>query len=60
MKYVTLEELERRIERRKAELGFTGDDYVRPNSGERRSPEKRALLLAIQKTAERHPFQANI
>lgn len=59
MKFITLEELERQIERRKVELGLMGNNYVRPNSGERRSPEKRALLLAIQKTAEHHPFQAN-
>ncbi len=46
---VTLEELERRIDARKAELGWTGNDYVRRNSGERRTPEKRALLAAMKR-----------
>lgn len=49
---VTLDELERRIDARKAELGLTGFDYVRRNSGERRTPEKRALLAAMKRVDE--------
>lgn len=52
MKYVTLNEIGESVERRKAELGLTGDDYVRPNSGAYRTLEKRALLQAVQRMVE--------
>lgn len=42
---ITLDELGRTIERRKAETGIT--DLPR-NSGNRRTPSKRALLEAIE------------
>ena len=51
MKRVRLEELEKALDRRKAELGFTGDRYVLPNSGINRTAEKRALLEAIRSVA---------
>jgi hypothetical protein len=41
------------IERRKALLGLSGDDYVLPNSGEYRAPEKRELLWAIAEESVR-------
>lgn len=52
MVYITLDELERRIDARKAELGWTGVDYVRRNPGESRTPEKRALLAAMKRVDE--------
>ncbi len=61
---MTLKDLEQRIERRKAELGFVGGSYVMPNSGEARTPEKRELLRVLAAEAmERRvplPFAANI
>lgn len=51
MNRVRLEELEKALERRKAELGFSGDQYVLPNSGTNRTAEKRELLQAILDTA---------
>lgn len=53
MSRVRLEELEKALDRRKAELGFSGGRYVLPNSGASRTAEKRALLEAIQDTAPR-------
>ncbi len=53
MKRVRLEELEKTLDRRKAELGFSGDQYVLPNSGANRTAEKRELLEAIRDTASR-------
>lgn len=47
MRTVKLKDLAASIERRKAELGLQGYDYVAPNSGKYRTPEKRALLEAI-------------
>jgi hypothetical protein len=49
MRTLKLNELAGSIERRKAQLGISGDDYVLPNSGLYRSPEKRALLQAIER-----------
>ena len=48
---ITLEEQAARLERRKAELGWTGPVTVQPNPGGRRTPEKRALLRAIADSA---------
>jgi hypothetical protein len=48
MRTVKLKDLAASIERRKAELGLQGYDYVTPNSGEYRTPEKRALLDVIE------------
>lgn len=51
------------LEKRKAELGLTGRDYVPKNSGLRRTPEKRALLKWIKDECEKKgktpPFDAN-
>ncbi len=47
MRTLKLRELEAAIERRKALLGLFGNDYVLPNCGEYRLPEKRDLLRAI-------------
>ena len=54
MRILKLSELAAHIERRKAELGLSGDDYVMPNSGKIRTPEKRDLLRAMaEETAAR-------
>jgi hypothetical protein len=37
----------RRVEARKKALGITGNDFVPKNSGIARTPEKRALLKAL-------------
>ena len=47
MRTVKLKDLAASIERRKAELGLQGYDYVAPNSGKYRTAEKRALLEVI-------------
>ncbi|MFK4792156.1 hypothetical protein [Sphingobium sp. ZW T5_29] len=44
---ITLEELGRKIARRRAELGITDADMPR-NSGTRRTASKKALLKAIK------------
>ena len=49
---MTLTEKEKQIARRKAELGYTGRNYVAPNSGERRTEEKRELLRTIRREAQ--------
>ena len=60
---MTFEEQQRSLERRKAEFGFTGNDYVLPNSGANRTPEKRALLRAMKRAADERgldlPFKAS-
>jgi hypothetical protein len=60
----TLDDLEKWIECRKAELGLVGGGYVMPNSGEARTPEKRELLrLLAEMAAERKvrlPFEAKL
>jgi hypothetical protein len=53
MNRVRLEELEKALDRRKAELGFSGGRYVLPNSGANRTSEKRELLEAIRDAASR-------
>ena len=61
---VKIKDLELEIERRKASLGFSGDDYVLPNSGANRTNEKRELLRLLQIAAARNgrkpTFAANI
>jgi hypothetical protein len=51
MQALTIRDLEARIERRKAEWGLEGDDYVRANTGANRSEEKRELLRALAQNA---------
>ena len=64
MKTISLEDFEKGLESRLAALGWTGRDYVLPNSGLNRTPEKRALLRAIADAAAERgvesPFKANI
>ncbi len=61
---MTFEAQQQSLARRKAELGFAGTDYVLPNSGLSRTPEKRALLRAMKRAADERgfelPFQANV
>ena len=63
MTTIDLEDFEKWLERRLAALGWTGRDYVMPNSGLNRTPDKRALLRAIaDAAAERgleRPFKAD-
>ena len=60
---MTLEQLEESLERGKAKLGLAGDGYVLPNCGVSRTPEKRALLEEMKRTAEERgyelPFKGN-
>lgn len=60
---MTLDDLEARIERRRAELGFAGDSDVMPNSGATRTAEKRELLAFLAAEAAKRdtppPFTAN-
>ena len=44
MKKIALEVHERTLAERKKRLGLIGHDYVAKNSGDRRTPEKKALL----------------
>ncbi|MEK7996041.1 MAG: hypothetical protein AAB403_19755 [Planctomycetota bacterium] len=53
MNRVRLEELEKALDRRKAELGFSGGQYVLANAGANRTAEKRELLEAIREAASR-------
>ncbi|WP_336081709.1 hypothetical protein [Thalassospira sp. CH_XMU1448-2] len=64
MRRTTLKELGQSIERNKAELGYSEQDYVARNSGEFRTESKRALLRNIAAAAavergEEPPFKAN-
>lgn len=52
MNPIGFEDFENSLERRKADLGFTGAGYVLPNSGATRTPEKRELLRFIAAAAE--------
>jgi hypothetical protein len=60
---VQLEDYERRLEERKKALGYVGNDFVMPNSGVSRTPEKRELLKTLAEAARksgREPaFKAN-
>lgn len=64
MSPMKIEDLEVAIDRRKAILGFSGGDYVLPNSGVNRTDEKRELLRLIQiaavKNGKESAFTANI
>jgi len=51
MRRISLKQLEKDVDRRKAQLGLSGDDYVLPNSGVNRTPEKRELLRALAENA---------
>ena len=51
MNPLKFEDFEKSLERRKANLGFTGANYVMPNSGVNRTPEKRELLRALRAIA---------
>jgi len=63
MREITLKELAESIERKKAELGYSRQDYVARNSGRRRTESKRALLRNIEAAAkargEEPTFKAN-
>jgi hypothetical protein len=63
MNVITLEEMSERIEKRKIELGLTGNDYVTKNSGISRTESKRALLQSIYDQCKLEgrepPFEAN-
>lgn len=60
---VRLEDYERRLEERLRAFGYTGNDFVMPNSGVSRTAEKRALLKALADMAlasgREPPFKAN-
>jgi hypothetical protein len=47
MKLITLQAQSDWLKRRKAELGYSGNEFVSPNSGARRTAEKRALLRKL-------------
>jgi hypothetical protein len=47
VKYIELTEYERKLDQRKARLGYSGHDFVRPNSGVGRTPAKRTLLRKL-------------
>ena len=63
MKRIGLKDYERGLEARKAARGFAGFDFVRPNSGATRTPEKRILLRKLADIARRQSrkprFKAN-
>jgi hypothetical protein len=60
----SLEKQAAHLEQRKAELGYSGFDFVAVNPGGRRTPEKQALLRRITETARKRgeapKFKANI
>lgn len=63
MRRMTLEQLSDSIDRKKAELGYSGKDYVARNSGKYRTQSKRDLLRNIAEAAaargEKPKFDAN-
>ncbi|WP_417814801.1 hypothetical protein [Thalassospira alkalitolerans] len=63
MREITIEELAVRINRKKAELGYSGTGYVARNSGKYRTKSKRDLLRNIAEAAaargEKPKFDAN-
>lgn len=60
---IAFEDYKRELAARLEALGYTGNDYVMPNSGVSRTPEKRALLKALAEAARAEgvepPFKAN-
>jgi hypothetical protein len=60
----SLEKQAAHLEKRKAELGYRGFDFVAVNPGGRRTPEKQALLRRIAESARERgevaKFKANI
>jgi len=50
---IALKQLEAQIERKKGVLSLSGDKYVLPNSGVKRTPQKRDLLRALALNAAR-------
>lgn len=63
MKFTTLSAQSAWLDRRKKELGLSGEDYVAANNGARRSPGKRALLRRLEQirkaSARSLAFKAN-
>jgi len=57
MRTTTLKEQERKIEKRKSLLGLPSAEPALANSGARRTPEKRALLKALEEEAVRQGRQ---
>jgi len=49
VKKISLEVHERTLAERKKRLGLTGRDYVAKNSGDHRTPDKKALLEELLK-----------
>lgn len=47
MQRIKFNDFEDRLARRKAECGYVGREFVPANSGVARTPEKRALLRAL-------------
>lgn len=60
---IDFEDYKRELEARLRALGYLGTDFVTPNSGASRTPEKRNLLRALAEDARargREPtFKAN-
>ena len=54
MPKMTLKDLEDWIEKRKKDLGLSGNGYVMANSGVNRTLEKRKLLDTINQNANRY------
>ncbi|MDG4718049.1 MULTISPECIES: hypothetical protein [Thalassospira] len=63
MREISIEELAAGINRKKAELGYSGTDYVARNSGKYRTESKRALLRSLTELAAKKgrppKFKAN-
>jgi len=63
MREITIKELAEKVNQKKAEFGYSGGEFVQPNSGRRRTESKRALLRNIARSAaergEEPPFKAN-
>lgn len=63
MRKITIEEQRAWLEKRKSELGISGDNFVPRNNGKRRTTSKRTLLEELRKMAEQDgqepPFKAD-
>jgi hypothetical protein len=53
MKTVNFKDFERALDQRKAEKGYVGKDFVRVNSGIFRTPEKKAVLRALERASKK-------